>query len=122
MGIYKEIFKKLKERKQNKTKKPKTMPKFKKLTPEQKAKFKKLGLNIKNKLISGDIQKGATVATRYAQGKPIVLKKEISKEDASLNPEEFIIFGIPVKKTYAYIGGALLLGGTIYGVSKMRRH
>jgi hypothetical protein len=127
MGIFSLIIKKLQGNKDpNKKKKKIKTKKHKTMTPEQKekrrAKFRNAFQKGKKLLVSGDIQKGATVATRFAQGKAVVIKKTASQEDKDMNPDEFIIAGIPIKKTYVYIGGAVLLVGGILIAKKMRRH
>ncbi len=127
MGIYGEIFKRLKgkvqankAKRKSKPKKPKTL-KMKKRTPEQKAKLRGKLKKVTDRIISGDLEKGAIVATRYAQGKPIVLQKKVSSEDKKKIPKEIIIFGIPIPTAYVVVGSVLILGGTAYAINKARK-
>lgn len=114
MGFYKAIFTGAKNLIQNK-------PKRKNMTQEEKAKrranikarLKKVG----DKVRSGELQKVSTVATRYAQGKPVVLKKSITDEEKSGIPKEVIIFGVPVPTPVLVLGTI----GIIYGISKISK-
>ena len=122
MGIYKEIFKRLTGNKERRKTKPKRKAmQGKKPTPEQKAKRRKILDNIKKRIISGDVENAVITGTRYAQGKPIVLKKNIKPEDKKLIPDTVNILGVPVKTPVLIIGSLALLAGTIYAVKKINK-
>lgn len=114
MGIYKKIFEAGKKL-INKNKQPKTkrMKKIK-LSPEQKSRLKGIAKKAGDYVTSGKLQTSSALVTRYAQGKPVVIKRPITKEQREAMPDTFQVFGYPVPKTYVYVGGALLLAGTAY--------
>jgi hypothetical protein len=119
MGIYGTIFKKIKEKlgKKNKTKK-----KRKHMTPEQKTKrrekFRGAIKKARTFVQSGQMQNVSNTATRYSQGKPIVLQKKLTKEEKEETPDTISIFGYAIPKKTAYIAGGVLLVGTVFLITK----
>lgn len=121
MGIYKKIFEAGKKL-INKNKQPKTkrMKKIK-LSPEQKSRLKGIAKKAGDYVTSGKLQTSSALVTRYAQGKPVVIKRPITKEQREAMPDTFQVFGYPVKRTYVYVGGTLLLLGTAYVATKRKK-
>lgn len=95
---------------------------MKKLTQAQKDKIKKNLKNIQSKVQSGELQTVVTGATRYSQGKPVVIKKDLSKEKQKANPDTTLIFGVPVPTNYLYIGGAVVIIGIVAITKKRSRN
>lgn len=116
MGVYKKIFQKVAGAFTGaKTKKPKTKKMKKlKLTPEQKARLKGAGKKAFDYVQSGKLATTTGVVTRYAQGKPVVIKRTMSKEEKQATPDTVNFFGYQIPKTYAYAGGALAVLGIGY--------
>lgn len=126
MGIYSKIFqagkKMFQQQKQPKQPKTKRMKKIK-LSPEQKAKLRGVVKKASDYVTSGKMQTSTALVTRYAQGKPVVIKRPMTKEQREAVPDTFQVFGYPVKKTYVYVGGGLLaLGAIAYGAKKRKRN
>lgn len=124
MGIYSEIFKRagnlIKGAGKTKTKKPKKMRKIN-LSPEQKARLKGAGKKAFDFVQSGKLATITGQATRYSQGKPVVIKRTMSKEEKQATPDTVSIFGYQVPKTYAYIGGGALVLGIGYVATRSRK-
>ena len=123
MGIYSEIFKKAgslikKGIGKNKTIKPKKMKKIN-LSPAQKAKLKGAGKKAFDFVQSGKLATITGQATRYSQGKPVVIKRTMSKEQKQATPDTVNVFGYQVPKTTAYVGGTALGLGLLYAGSKL---
>lgn len=120
-GLYKKIAGKLLNK--NQSQKPKRM-KLKKLSPEKKrallAKMRGAGGKALKAIESGKIQTGASLVTRYAQGKPVVVKRNLTQQQKQEQgiPDTVQIFGYPVPKTQAIVGGLLLAGGIAYVARK----
>jgi hypothetical protein len=118
MGIYSEIFKKagaLIKKGAGSGQKPK-QKKMKKinLTPEQKARLKGAGKKALDYVQSGKLATTTGVLTRYSQGKPVVIKRTMSKEEKATTPDTVNVFGYQIPKTQAYLGGGALLLGVGY--------
>lgn len=118
MGIYSEIFKKAgslikKGAGKTKTKKNKPMKKLK-LSPQQKARLKGTGKKVLDYVQSGKLATTTGVVTRYSQGKPVVIKRTMSKEEKRATPDTVNIFGYQVPKTTAFVGGGLAILGIGY--------
>lgn len=124
MGIYSEIFKKagqlIKKGSGQKTPKRKKMRKIK-LTPEQKARFKSAGKKALDYVQSGKLATTTGVVTRYSQGKPVVIKRTMSKEEKATTPDTVNVFGYQIPKTQAYIGGTALGLGLLYVGSRVMK-
>jgi hypothetical protein len=118
MGVYKEIFKKAgslikKGAGKTKTKKNKPMKKIK-LSPDQKARLKGAGKKALDYVQSGKLATVTGQATRYSQGKPVVIKRSLTKEEKQSIPDTVSFLGYQIPKTYAYLGGGLAVLGIGY--------
>jgi len=114
MGIYGTIFKKIKEKR--KQQKPKKMPKTAEQKKARRDKIKALAKKGLKLVQSGKAEAVVGGATRYSQGKAVVIKGPKTEDTA---PQEFInIFGQPLPKNVVYIGGGILGLGAIYLISK----
>jgi hypothetical protein len=124
MGIYSEIFKKagalIKKGSGQKTPKTKKMKKIN-LSPEQKARLKGAGKKAFDFVQSGKLATITGQATRYSQGKPVVIKRTMSKEEKQTTPDTVNVFGYQVPKTTAYVGGGIAVLGLGYLATRLRR-
>lgn len=122
MGIYKKIFqagkKMVQQKQQPKTKRMKKI----KLSPEQKAKLMGVAKKAGDYVTSGKLQTSSALLTRYAQGKPVVIKRPLTKTQKEAVPDTYQVFGYPVKKTYVWIGGTALALGIGYVAKKRMRN
>lgn len=121
MGVYGKIFKAGVNLFKKGTGQTKSKTKMKKinLSPDQKARLRGAGKKALDYVTSGKLATTTGVVTRYAQGKPVVIKRTMSKEEKKATPDTVNVFGYQIPKTQAYIGGTALGLGLLYVGSKV---